>query len=309
MKVNQIQNTALRYFLEVVRCGSIRGASQKLNVSSAAICRQINALEDILQTPLFKRLPRGMAPSPAGELLAAHARNMAQESERIIEGIQSLDGAESGSVHIACTTGFAFGLLPSLIADFRKRHSGVGFSLIVDTPQGVSKRIQNGEADLGVTFSRSKEKNICVEYARPLPITAIMRPDHPLAERQSIALSELQDYPVSVLTEDTTQRQLFDLACSLRQIKINPVLTSNQLICLRDYALASGEIFICGTVSVRQAIADGTLVSVPFTDPGLDGRFLEIQTLAGKTLPQVVGGFLAWLRDELEGCRSGDQAS
>jgi hypothetical protein len=60
MKSQQLQDTALRYFLEVVRCGSISEASQRLNVASSAISRQISSLEETLDTVLFERRPRGM---------------------------------------------------------------------------------------------------------------------------------------------------------------------------------------------------------------------------------------------------------
>ena len=58
MKSQYLQDTALRYFLEVVRCGSIAEASQRLNVASSAISRQISRLEELLDTVLFERRPR-----------------------------------------------------------------------------------------------------------------------------------------------------------------------------------------------------------------------------------------------------------
>ena len=79
MLSSRLQDTALRYFLEVVRSGSVSEAATRLNVSPSAVSRQVAALEDLLGVPLFDRRPRGMAPSAAGELLAAHARRGALE--------------------------------------------------------------------------------------------------------------------------------------------------------------------------------------------------------------------------------------
>ena len=44
----QLQDTSLRYFLEVVRCGSIAEASVRLNVAGSAISRHITQLEACL---------------------------------------------------------------------------------------------------------------------------------------------------------------------------------------------------------------------------------------------------------------------
>lgn len=63
---NQLQDTALRYFLEVAQCGSVSLASQRLHVAMSAISRQIANLELQLETPLFERHARGMVPTAAG---------------------------------------------------------------------------------------------------------------------------------------------------------------------------------------------------------------------------------------------------
>jgi DNA-binding transcriptional LysR family regulator len=90
MKHHHLQETALRYFLEVVRTGSISEASTRLNVASSAISRQIAGLEEALGTPLFERRPRGMVASAAGEMLAAFAFRTALEADRLVQDIEKI---------------------------------------------------------------------------------------------------------------------------------------------------------------------------------------------------------------------------
>ena len=66
-----LQETALRYFLAVIKWGSISEASAHLNVAASAISRQIARLETELDTQLFERRARGMIPS-AAEIGRAH---------------------------------------------------------------------------------------------------------------------------------------------------------------------------------------------------------------------------------------------
>lgn len=72
MQLYGVQSTALRYFLEVARCGSISEASVRLNVSASAVSRQIAKLELALDASLFERRARGMVLSEAGARLAAY---------------------------------------------------------------------------------------------------------------------------------------------------------------------------------------------------------------------------------------------
>ena len=120
-----LQETAVRYFLEVVRCGSITKASEKLNVASSAVSRQIARLEEELGTPLFDRHARGTVPNAAGELLAAYALRMQLETERIGNELLALKGLRRGDVKIACNSGFAVHFVPTLVESFRRQHPGI----------------------------------------------------------------------------------------------------------------------------------------------------------------------------------------
>ena len=122
MHAHQLQDTALRYFLEVAQVGSLTEASVRLHVATSAISRQISGLEQTLGTPLFERQPRGMVLTAAGEILAVHARRSRMDAEHALEGIQALQGLRSGLVRVAATEGFSGDFLPRLMQQFRLLH-------------------------------------------------------------------------------------------------------------------------------------------------------------------------------------------
>ena len=61
---------ASRYFLEVVRTGSVTEAAHRLHVAPSAVSRQVAKLEESLGCNLFDRQARGMALTEAGQQLA-----------------------------------------------------------------------------------------------------------------------------------------------------------------------------------------------------------------------------------------------
>ena len=65
--------TGLLYFKQAVKDGSIRKAADRLQVASSAVNRQLLQLESELGVDLFERLPRGIRPTAAGELLITSA--------------------------------------------------------------------------------------------------------------------------------------------------------------------------------------------------------------------------------------------
>jgi DNA-binding transcriptional LysR family regulator len=299
MKHHHLQETALRYFLEVVRAGSISEASTRLNVAGSAISRQIAHLEDVLGTPLFERRSRGMVASAAGEMLAVYALRTALEADRLVQDIDALQGLRRGQVRVVTSEGFAIEFLPHTIAEFRKKYPGIVFHTAVCPPATVSRRVREGETDIGVTCSRTPQSDIKIEHREPAPVMAVMRRDHPLARFTQVSLSQLCAWPLALPDTSTTIRQLFDVVSSQQRLVIEPVMVSNYIVSLHNFALASDAVSISGEVTVRSRQVRGEMALVRISDRGMDARSIELQTLVGRTLPKVVQLFLEFLRAQL----------
>ena len=66
----------LRVFHAVAEAGSFTHAGESLNLSQSAVSRQISALEESLNVPLFHRHARGLILTEQGELLNKTARDV-----------------------------------------------------------------------------------------------------------------------------------------------------------------------------------------------------------------------------------------
>ena len=296
----QLQDTALRYFIEVVRCGSISEASNRLNVAGSAISRHISQLEGLLGTPLFERHARGMVPNAAGERLAVHAIKSAHDAERLVHDLRTMQGVEQGRVRIAATDGFSMEFLPRLISDFNKLHPGIQFHLGVFPPSDCTKRVLNGDVDIGVVMSRGVDKDIHIEHIQPSPVMAVMTTSHPLAKAKQLSLAQLQPYPLALPESDTTVRQLFDIACHWRRLQMEPVLTCSHIGSLISFLRNSTQaITIAGEITTRYQVERGDLVSIRLRDKGLDLRNIEVQTLLGRSMSRSAQAFLDYLKAQL----------
>lgn len=299
MLSHRLQETSLRYFLEVVRCGSLTEAAVRLNVTASAISRQVAMLESLLGVPLFDRRPRGMVPSAAGELLAVHARRGALEADRVVSDIQGLQGLRRGRVRVASSAGFAIEFLPRVITEFRVHYPGIQFHVQVASPADVTTAVLHGDADIGLTYSRTPERGIRIEHRQPASVLAIMRPDHALARFRSVTLAQMRAYPVALPEGDNTVRQLFDIGCSERRVVFEPVLVSNHFETLTNFVLCGGGLSISGEITVRDRVRRGELHAAEIRERGMRGRAVELQTLADRSLPEVVRTFLVFLRERL----------
>ena len=78
LHIEMLDWTLLRSFLAVVDSGSLSAAADRLGLVQPTVGRHIRELEETLDTPLFRRQPRGLEPTPAALDLVEDARRMGE---------------------------------------------------------------------------------------------------------------------------------------------------------------------------------------------------------------------------------------
>ena len=286
---------APRYFLEVARTGSVSLAAEQLHVATSAVSRQISKLEDSLGCLLFERKARGMNLSEAGERLAAYLRHALHDTDRVLEEVKGLGGQRASRVRVACTEGLAIGFMPQAMHSFRQANPQCTVHLHVGTPDEVSHRLLRGEADIGLKFSVTPEKNLTLAHQQPAPIHLLMAPFHPLATRKSVTLADIVRYPLALPEPGATVRQMLDLCCSLQGRHYDTAYTGNNYATLLSLA-AQGEVLtLSAVVSAAYAINVGTVVAVPVNEAQFKQRSLQVLTLASSPAESQNSQFVAHL--------------
>ncbi|MGN6796820.1 MAG: LysR family transcriptional regulator, partial [Gaiellaceae bacterium] len=80
---------ALECFVAVVDEGSFTRAARRVGITQPSLSQHIRTLEAELEGPVFSRLPRGVALTPAGRTLLPEARIAMRAVERGLRGARS----------------------------------------------------------------------------------------------------------------------------------------------------------------------------------------------------------------------------
>src|SRR5262245_45086075 len=72
--IRQVDLFTLRLFLSVIEERQIGRAAIRENIAASTATKRIQDLEEIAGVKLLERTPRGVAPSPAGDVLSRHVR-------------------------------------------------------------------------------------------------------------------------------------------------------------------------------------------------------------------------------------------
>jgi len=143
-------SSSLRAFLELARSGSVNGAAARLHVTQPAVTAAVRSLERELRTALVARRGRGIALTPAGEVLAAYAARVLGLLDETRAAVEEAADPERGRVRLAAVTTVGEHVLPALIRDFRARHPRIELRVEVGNRLLVWERLRNREADLAV---------------------------------------------------------------------------------------------------------------------------------------------------------------
>jgi DNA-binding transcriptional LysR family regulator len=149
----------LRSFLAVHRTGSITGAAELLGLAQPTVTAQLRALEEAVGRPLFHRLPRGVAPTAAGDELA---RRVGEPLDRLADVLADDAGTPyPRTVFLGGPAEFlAERVLPALagrVAD------GLQLRVSAGLPEQLLDDLVAGRLDLAVTSVRPRRRGLTVE--------------------------------------------------------------------------------------------------------------------------------------------------
>ena len=294
-------SSEIRYFLAVANSGSLSAASEQLFVAVSAISRQIQRLETQVGVPLFARHARGMVLNEAGEIFAHHVRKNMLDMEYALAEIKGLKAVRRTLIRIACTDGLAFTLLPRMVAAFRENNPGVLFDVKVASTQGVAELLRSGECDVALQFSLHAERGVEVLGSWPAPVLIVMHQTHPLASAASVTLADLNQYPLALPQQNTTVRQLFELASHMSGNLVEPVITCDNFSTLFHFLLRTPlAVTICSAFTVLQEAETHGLMLRSVGIDQLSQRTLQLQTHSGRPRSAALNVFLAFLLQQLQ---------
>ncbi|HLS68416.1 MAG TPA: LysR family transcriptional regulator [Kiloniellales bacterium] len=176
----------LRIFHAVAEAGSFTHAGEVLNLSQSAVSRQISALEDSLQVPLFHRHARGLILTEQGEMLYRTAHEvfikLSTAEARLTESRERPKGP------LKVTTSVAFGSmwLAPRMQGFLDLYPEIQMHLILDDRElDLSMR----QADVAIRLSPPRQPDLIQRHLLTMHVHAYAAPaylkKHGLPNRQS----------------------------------------------------------------------------------------------------------------------------
>jgi DNA-binding transcriptional LysR family regulator len=290
----------LRCFLAVAQAGSMREAALRLRLAQSAISRRIQQLEEDLGVQLLERGARGVALTPAGEILLHHGREATQLTERLRADLDALRGVRRGHVVLRLVESFAASGLSTALASFRAAYPAVTLDIAVVGSEAILAALRDRTCHLGIAFNPSADPEVEVLASATEPLAVMVAPTHALAGAEKLTLSELAGMPVVAPSYLGSSRALFDTACRAARVAIRPVLETNSPHVAAAFVADGRGVAVMVPRVLALHAALGRVKAIPLVDPLLNGGRIALLARRGRRLPAAAEAMSASLARVLE---------
>lgn len=196
-------------------------AGRALGLSQPAVFAQVRRLTEAVGTPLYARVGRGLALTPAGLDVAAHARSLA-EMERDL--VARLHGEEATSpLVLAAGAGAVLYVLGEGLRAFRRAHAGVRLDFLTADAQASVAAVERGAAHLGVAVLDAPPPRLSAARLTDVDQVFVAPQDDPLVgPSEPLSLRGLAGRPLVVPPEGRPHRAMLSAAFAARGLALVP---------------------------------------------------------------------------------------
>jgi DNA-binding transcriptional LysR family regulator len=198
----------LQVFHTVARLLSFTKAAEALHMTQPAVTFQIRQLEEYFNTRLFDRSHNRISLTAAGETVYGYSERIISMYNEMENEVRKLTGDVVGLLMIGASTTIAEYVLPGLLGEFQSRFPQVKLRLNVSNSVGIVQMVENNEIDIGIVESPVTNKNLTVEVCWHDKLVLICPPNHELAGRDKVYVTELVDYPFLCREEGSGTREV-----------------------------------------------------------------------------------------------------
>ncbi|WP_034746568.1 LysR family transcriptional regulator [Halalkalibacter wakoensis] len=259
----------IRYFMEVAKREHVTEAADALHVAQSAVSRQIANLEAELGVDLFIREGRRVKVTPIGKMFLERMKQAMNVIDNARLEVEEYLDPEQGTIRIAFPISMAAYTLPSAIVAFRAKYPKAKFQLKQAKYQELIDGVINGDFNMALIGPVPKErKKVKSQNLFTENVVALLPSNHPLADRESITIKELENEHFILLPDGFILRDLIVKACLQSGFKPKVSFEGDDIDALKGLVSAGLGITLIPEITLVENLPHAT-VKIPVISPAV----------------------------------------
>ena len=281
----------IRYVLGISEAGSFNRAAEKLYVSQPSLTSSVHDLEYELGFSIFNRTARGVTLTKRGEEFIGEAGTLYAGFEALLD---KYSGKEKKTFSVS-TLYYAFARKAFVEVVNRFSQEGYDFAFREMKSEEVIDDVFSEKSEIGILYVSDanrkqilkslETKHLDFHHLTECNAFVYLHKNHPLAEKESIALDELSDY--HFVTYDQNDLSSFFSKEVLNRRELKQAITAvDRSTVLNLLKTLNGYTFLSGILGEE---GDGEYISIPLKNLDDISRTFELGyiTVHGRAMNNI----------------------
>ncbi len=290
-----MQIESLKVFCDLAETTSFTKAAQINGVTQSAVSQQISSLETKLAAALIERSKKRFTLTKEGETLYKYSKQIVQSYDELRHKIQEVQNVVTGTIKVVTIYSIGLHELPPYLKKFLKKHPTVNVSVEYRRATQLYEDIISGMADIGLVAYPQKDPRLHVTSLAEDMLVLICHPDHPLAQKPRVKLSEIASHKFIAFEPDIPTRRAIDKILRDRNVEVDHAMEFDNIETVKRAVEIDAGISIVPRSPVAQEVTKKTIAMVEIEDEQFY-RPLAAVHKKSKVLSPAMKEFLALLK-------------
>lgn len=191
--------------------GTLRAAAAQLNMTQSAASKMLHELELALGQPLFERVGRGLALTPAGACVMEYFRGMRGTVSSLARELDELRLGSAGKLFIGSIMAASPGHLTDALLRLKQTYPLLAVEISTGTSDLLIRQLNEGRLDVVIgRMLTLPERNFLFRPIGEEALSVIAAVDHPLARKRRVGFDAMQAYPWILQPQGSPMREVME---------------------------------------------------------------------------------------------------
>ena len=219
----------VREFVSLAETSSYFETAERLFITTSSLSRHIKALEEELGVPLFDRTTRKVVLNQHGKRFLPYARQLVQIDDECTMAFEEECTDSKGSIGIGSIPMMKAYGISDILRQYRQNNKNVIINVNEADSTPLADMLRKGEID----FAFLRNRHVSVEEFETIPIAedhlvAVLPRAHPLAGQKTIAIGQLEDEALLLISKNSFMYRLCPGLCRNAGFQPKVVFTSQR---------------------------------------------------------------------------------
>jgi len=256
----------LRIFYQTAKYQSCTVAAQKLFITQPAVTAQIKAFEDSCNLRLFKKKGRKIYLTDEGKILFEYAKKVFEYEKEIEDAIEDMRELKKGVLRLGTTKTYARAYMPLFISKYRQSYPKIRIYLNEGSSLEMTNSVLDFKNELVIVARVEENPQIRFIPFCQEEIVVLLPPDHDIAKKKSVTLSELAKEPIIMKERGSGTRNRLNETFAQKGLVPNILMETNNTDFIKQLVHRGDGISFLVKAAVSKELENRELVTVPIED-------------------------------------------